>query len=122
MTDQASSNKRSMKAMFGFMLNIAAWYGFTVFSTIYSKKFLNITSDAHTLTLASFVYAAMLKLVCKPNLADMIGLLRNKEYMSLGLFNVGTILMTNIGMSETSVSLTYMVKVIHLPFLLFSLT
>lgn len=110
-SQKISNDKRSWLGTIGFLINIAAWYGFTVFSTIYSKKFLNITSDAHTLTIASFVYAAVLKLIWRPKLADLIGLLHNKDYLSLGLFNIGTILMTNIGMNETSVSVTYMVKV-----------
>lgn len=111
-----------------FFINIFLWYLFTVYSTIFSKKFLDMSNDAYTLTLASFIYPACLKLIVwsriinnliKNDKPDDIGtdsnslvsLLHNKEYLSLGLFNVATILFTNLGMCETSVSLTYMVKV-----------
>ena len=93
-----------------FIINILLWYGFTVLSTIYSKKYLNLVYDAHTLTLVSFLYAAFLRLISSPS--DLVHLLKSADYISLALFNIGTILLTNIGMSETSVSLTYMVKVI----------
>jgi hypothetical protein len=78
---------------------------------VYSKKYLNESYDVHTLTIVTFVYAALLKLarISSPN--EILHLLKNADYVSLAVFNVGTILLTNIGMSETSVALTYMVKV-----------
>lgn len=94
-----------------FSVNIILWYGFTVLSTIYSKKYLNATHDAHTLTLMTFLYAALLKITRTNGFSEIAHLLRNHEYFCLGLFNIGTILLTNIGMNETTVSLTYMVKV-----------
>lgn len=112
-----------------FSINILLWYVFTVYSTIYSKKFLNMTHDAYVLTFASFLYPACLKYLIfwksrimkkkkEPDSDEsdsgsnsLISLLRNKEYLSLGFFNVATILFTNLGICETSVSLTYMVKV-----------
>lgn len=96
------------------ILNILFWYAFTMLSTVYSKKYLNISHDAHTLTLVTFFYAALLKLVKTYSLTELVALFKNYEYLCLGLFNVGTILFTNIGINETSVSLTYMVKVIIL--------
>lgn len=104
----------NLLSTFDFSLNIILWYGFTVLSTIYSKKYLNTTHDAHTLTLATFFYAAILKIMRMPTLNDLVQLVKNYEYFCLGLFNIGTILLTNIGMSETTVSLTYMVKVIFI--------
>ena len=101
-----------MKSIITFVINILLWYGFTVLSTIYSKKYLNETYDAHTLTLVSFLYAAIVKLITCSSVREILHLLRNYDYISLGLFNVATILLTNIGISETSVSLTYMIKVI----------
>lgn len=111
-----------------FSINIFLWYLFTVYSTIFSKKFLDMSNDAYTLTLASFIYPACLKLAVWSRITkklikndepgdigtgsnSFVSLLHNKEYLSLGLFNVATILFTNLGMCETSVSLTYMVKV-----------
>lgn len=102
---------------FRFSLDIFLWYVFTVFSTIYSKSFLDLTRDPHTLTLTSFAYPAILKLVLalsnkrlKRPSRYIISLLTSREYLALGLFNVTTILLTNVGICETSVSLTYMVK------------
>lgn len=105
-------------ATLDFSLNIILWYGFTVLSTIYSKKYLDLAHDAHTLTLMTFVYAAVLKIVRMPSLHDLVQLVKNYDYFCLGLFNIGTILLTNIGMNETTVSLTYMVKVNSLAHLL----
>lgn len=97
--------------MIGFAINIALWYACTVISTIYSKKYLNLTYDAHTLTLISFAYPAALKLLRISSPHELVRLFKNTDYVCIGLFNIGTTLLTNIGMSETSVSLTYMVKV-----------
>jgi hypothetical protein len=96
---------------FSFAINIVLWYAFTILSTIYSKRYLNQAHDAYTLTLVIFLYAAVLKVVRISSLSDISHLFKNYEYLYLGLFNIGTILLTNIGINETSVSLTYMVKV-----------
>lgn len=98
---------------FNFALSIFLWFGFTVFSTIYSKKYLTLTDDVHTLTLFTFIYPAILKLLLKKNNAYWLRNAQIKQTICLAIFNVSTILMTNIGMNETSVSLTYMVKVIN---------
>lgn len=110
-SSSSSTSTSSATSTIFFFLNITLWYAFTVFSTIYSKKYLNLVDDAPTLTLVSFAYAAILKLLRFPSIHELFGLLTNYDYLSLGLFNIGTILLTNIGMGQTSVSLTYMVKV-----------
>lgn len=99
---------------FALFFNIGLWYGFTALSTIFSKKYLNETQDPNTLTLLCLAYAAIIKLFTQSSLNELSRLLKNTDYLSLGLFNVGTIFFTNIGISETSISLTYMVKVIKL--------
>lgn len=108
----SSSLHTSFFSNIGFIFNIILWYAFTVLSTIYSKQYLNLGSldAAHTLTLVSFAYPAFFKLFKIPTLNE-IGKLLSYEYVSLALFNIGTTLLTNIGMAQTSVSLTYMVKV-----------
>lgn len=94
-----------------FAINIILWYAFTLLSTIFSKKYLNQVHDAYTLTFVALFYAAILKVLRASGIHDLLGLLTNYEYFCLGIFNIGTILLTNIGINETSVSLTYMVKV-----------
>ena len=101
-------------------LNIGLWYGFTVLSTIFSKKYLNHSQDPNTLTLMCLAYAAFLKLIFTHQTIiislneTLPRLLRNPDYLSLGLFNVATIFFTNIGICQTSIALTYMVKVIYI--------
>jgi hypothetical protein len=98
----------------GFILsltfNVIFWYGFTILSTIFSKKYLNLTKDPHTLTLVTFIYPTACKLL-SGNVTKTLKIIRHKVYIYLAFFNIGTILLTNIGMSETTVALTYMVKV-----------
>lgn len=103
-----------------FTTNILLWYGFTVLSTIYSKRYLNQSYDAHTLTLVTFACSALLKLMWSPN--ELVYLFKSTEIVSLAIFNVGTILLTSIGMNETSVSLTYMAKVNNIKIFAFSLS
>jgi hypothetical protein len=80
-------------------------------STIYSKKYLNLSNDPHSLAFVTFVYPFLFKLLRQHGCNEAFKLISVKSYFCLGLFNIGTILLTNIGMSETTVSLTYMVKV-----------
>lgn len=94
-----------------FVVNLISWYGFTVLSTIYSKNYLDLVNDAHALTLISLCYPAIFRLLYGFSRTDLFNLLKNGEFTSLAFFNIGTILFTYIGMSETSVSLVYMVKV-----------
>lgn len=108
-----------MLKFFEFALNITMWYAFTVLSTVFSKKLLDLDHTAsHTLTLASLSFALPLKLIAHCCLrsghhqpARFRHLNQLAELSYLGLFNIATILMTNLGISETSISLTYMVKV-----------
>lgn len=93
-----------------FMFNILSWYGFTVLSTIFSKKYLSVADDTHTLTLITFAYPALFQLLTT-SLRKTLKILNAELILLLAIFNIGTILLTNIGMNETSVSLTYMVKV-----------
>lgn len=104
-----------LENIFSFGLNILFWYGFTILSTIFSKKYLNLTNDSHTLSLVTFFYPFFLKLLrtCKKN-ESLVKVVKLRNYYYLALFNVGTIALTNIGINETSVSLTYMVKVFFL--------
>lgn len=83
---------------------------FTNVSTIYSKLYLNSTNDPHTLSLVSYVFCFILFLF-KSNLNEIKKVTTNKAYVYLALFNIGTVLLTNIGINQTSVSLTYMIKV-----------
>lgn len=109
---QSFLTKANIFSIVRFSINIVLWYVFTILSTIYSKEYLNLGYDAHTLTLVSFLYPAILKMLRLTSIHDLTSVFKTNNYLLLGLFNIGTILLTNIGMAETSVSLTYMVKVI----------
>ena len=94
------------------ILQIIFWYLFTIISTIYSKLFLNETKNSHLLTLISFSYGTLLNILLNPKkIFNKIKLNKNKNIIILiSLFNIGTTLLTNIGINQTSVSLTYMIK------------
>ena len=96
---------------FSFSISIILWYIFTILSSIFSKKYLNLGFDAHTLTLICLLYPVLLKLTLFKNGNDSKNYLNSCNYVFLGLFNIGTILLTNIGLSQTSVSLIFMIKV-----------
>lgn len=115
MWERVHLSKMNMK--FGncikFSINIFFWYGFTTLSTIFSKKYLNLTNDSHMLTLVTFLYPTVIRIFYKHQSMQKLKsqLFSSHVYFYLGFFNISTILLTNIGMNETSVSLTYMVKV-----------
>jgi drug/metabolite transporter (DMT)-like permease len=95
-----------------FFLYLVFWYAFTLISVIYTKLYLNITNDSFTFIFVSFCYGFLFKVLTdRKNIqllfTDKI-LLQN--YLCLSLFNIGSILLTNISINQTSVSFIYIIK------------
>ena len=102
-----------------FFLNILLWYIFTLISAIYTKLYLNKTNESFTFTLITFSYGFVLNFFTlkKSILKDTTENL--KKYFYLSIFNIGSILLTNISINQTSVSFIYMVKASEPIFVLF---
>lgn len=103
-----------------FIIHSLAWFLSTFVTVIYSKNYLNLTSDPHTLTLTFLASTAFLKLIitclsssssCSNGLFDLINLFNNINYWYLGIFNIGAILLTNIALANYSLFLIYTLKV-----------
>lgn len=111
----------STKTIGFFIIQSLAWFLSTFLTVIYSKNYLNLTSDPHTLTLTFLASTAFLKLIItclfsssspsSNRLFDLINLFNNIDYWSLGIFNIGAILFTNIALANYSVFLIYTLKV-----------
>lgn len=99
--------------VFKLILNAILWYGFTIISVICSKKYLNLTNDENTLTFVTLAVPFVVKLVVKRKILNLSKNIKLNGYVGLAVFNIGTTLLTNIGMNQTTVSVTYMVKVIN---------
>ena len=89
------------------MIYLIIWYGFTLVSAIYTKLFLNETNDSFTFTIVTFFYGAILKLF-NFNFDDIIK--HSSNYFSIAVFNIGSLLLTNIAINQTTVSFIYMIK------------
>jgi drug/metabolite transporter (DMT)-like permease len=103
-----------------FLVYLVLWYGFTFVSAIYTKLYLNKTNDSITFTLVAFSYGFFLKLLEFKNghLGKNLKFL-NKDYIHLSVFNIGSLLLTNIAINQTSVSFIYMIKASEPIFVLF---
>lgn len=93
-------------------LNLAAWFVLAILSAIYSKQLLDsYTHDPHTLTLVTLFYAAVLKITISKSRLELVSLLRDYDLVCLGVFNLGSLLFTSVGVSVASAHVTYMIKV-----------
>ena len=96
-----------------FAASLFCWYVFTLVSAVYTKKYLNATYDSFTFTLVALAYGAFFKLLaiilwCQESLNVFQEV---RKYLSLAVFNVASLLFTNIAINETSVAFIYMIKV-----------
>jgi hypothetical protein len=90
------------------------WYGFTIISTISSKKYLIAKNDPYLLSITSFFYGFCF-LIISGEWSSFIRILSNKDkkksLFNLTLLHIATTLLTNTGLLHNLISLTYIIKV-----------
>ena len=97
--------------VFVIILFVILWYNFTLISAVYTKHYLNLSNgDSLTFTFITFGYGAFLKSITFMNFRQMSDLITH-NYLQLAVFNVCSLLLTNIAIHHTTVSFIYIVKV-----------
>jgi hypothetical protein len=92
--------------------NVTCWYALTIASTIFAKHFLSVTNDPFVLSSASFLWGLFALIFFVPRVDIKILFKRKTFYAIVAILHIGTTLMTNIGLTTSTVSFTYMIKVI----------
>lgn len=91
------------------------WSMLNIKRAISSKEFLNITNDPFSLTIATFVPSLILFPILNRRFRNIDLQDFKNDFGTLvivSLFNVGSVVLTNIGMKDTTLSYTYMNKVL----------
>ncbi len=100
-----------------YILYLILWYTFTLISAIYTKLYLNETNNEFTFTLVTFGYGFALKLLTQST--DIKGFLFSSDknvlldYIYLSILNIGGLLLTNVSINQTSVTVVYISKALE---------